>query len=218
MLKSNDCFWSELPFVTEDNITAALSEILSFETLLPSLLKLQKVDLIDVDGAILIYNHLIHLCDDSVEQAESLLVMSYFGHLSEENLSPLPKPSCSALDLLLIELSNFQLTRATEAKYLDSKWKKCSNMITSLSKESCVWLLKNWLISLTACDLSIMISLTFENRNETVSPGNILMLTPDLGINYSLKVVECDPKPPHKLRNRLQREKLLAKCCQENYF
>ena len=99
--------------MTEDNITAALSEILSFETLLPSLLKLQKVDLIDVDGAILIYNHLIHLCDDSVEQAESLLVMSYFGHLSEENLSPLPKPSCSALDLLLIELSNFQLTRAT---------------------------------------------------------------------------------------------------------
>ena len=75
-------------------------------------------------------------------------------------------------------------------------------MITSLSKESCVWLLKNWLISLTACDLSIMISLTFENRNETDSPGNILMLTPDLGINYSLKAVDCDPKPPHKLRNR----------------
>ena len=105
--------------------------------------------------------------------------------------------------------------------------------VNHLSKEGCIYLLQNWLLSLVLCDVSFFITfriVSIESDHQEVvitcqtsdQSGIVLYLLPtkndapstlsssasssSVAIQYEVKVVDCDPKPANKLRGRKEIE------------
>ena len=100
--------------------------------------------------------------------------------------------------------------------------------VNHLSKEGCIYLLQNWLLSLVLCDVSFFITFQIvsidDDHQEVVTTcqsddcgGIVLCLLPtkndaptlsssssscSMAIQYEVKVVDCDPKPAKKIRSR----------------
>ena len=107
--------------------------------------------------------------------------------------------------------------------------------MNGLSKEACIYLLQNWLLSSALCDVSFfvtfqLLSSRHPSRHYDGSEGDefqILALNEEcqsrdrggivfcslqnndsraVPIHYEVKVVDCDPKPAKKLRGRIKVE------------
>jgi inositol-pentakisphosphate 2-kinase len=95
------------------------------------------------------------------------------------------------------------------------------------SVSDCIYLLRNWLLSLTMCDVSIFVTLE-ETQDEDgyvmVDRGSQndcrIVRAPDATVSgtttarrfrYSLHVIDCDPKPAKKLDGRAEKEKVFAR-------
>lgn len=232
--------------VKKEHIRSALIQILR-QTLIQereALLKIrhiqQNYDLLDADGAIYLYNILVHNhCEGSHESAQSLI--------NNQHHNSLP-PDCHVLKEILTEIQTFRksleaLKKAQEQNDMHNDWmtvshKKVAELAGQLSKDSCVWLLKNWLLSLAMCDVSIFMTYkpvvglgryisTKDNSPKTQTesePGIVdipiqyesLACTTGQSTNdcyvklyYSMKLVDVDPKPPSKLMKREKQEILI---------
>lgn len=227
-------------------ITRTVSRVLDRESLLSNMLAMQQLDVIDGDGAVMIYDRLVELCEGSNIEAERILDdAASAAHLdlfmeqkestgdgcssSSEYLfaaSPYTIPKCNALDTLLDAIAEFQTHihsrietgSSPDADVVNAAHIKCTECIGQLSKEACIYLLQNWLLSLALCDVSFFVTFQFLTDSEcqakegcqTCDHGGIALcsmqdddaVSCNMGVHYEVKIVDCDPKPAKKLRSR----------------
>ena len=218
----------------QDAIVEAVSEILMKEPLLSRLHNAQKFDFIDTDGAILIWNHLVQLCDGNLNKAENL-VNQYQGRIKKiddimmESKSRIEQNGLSALCNRIAsfreEIKNVQ----ADEKFLSKAYKETSELIGHLNKEESVQVLATWLLSLSMCDLSFFVTLSPGTTSYTTCTSNLssesifsTQTEDSLGsvvishkgsapakYFYNVKVVDCEMKPSRKLRNREQSEAVM---------
>jgi hypothetical protein len=144
-----------------------LVQVLLQEPFLSRVLALQKLDLLDTDGAILVFRRLIQLCDGDEKRAESLLEDFPLEWTQGDPITvplltscPLPQPKetvhlaelCEQMAVVAIGLEHGtspSLQNIREAR----------QTLDSLSLHECRYLLQAWLISLTICDLTFFLHL-----------------------------------------------------------
>lgn len=156
------------------------TQILVEEALLAKLLRLQRLDVVDADGAMLIYERLVELCGD---EADCMLdspcrlkpcIDSRDGD-SVLSGSPFNKPSeCASLGRLLHEIECFAFRLNDSIVSLNDMNKaleSAKSHVKTLSRDACVYLLKNWLLSLAMCDVSIFLVLNPVGGNDAVDEG-----------------------------------------------
>jgi len=257
-----------------DAITRIVSTILHHEhKLLSNILSIQQLDVIDGDGAVMIYERLVQLCNGSNVEAEAMLDEALLvssddfvadavdkqkqnnGYRSISESSPFTFPQhCKSLRNLLDEIEKFDKymrdhhlqkkeIAAVNDNYngnitldeptVDAAHIKSMDHINHLSKEGCIYLLQNWLLSLVLCDVSFFITFRvvsiecahqevlrkcqsddqsgikvclLPTKNDASATLSSLASSSSVAIQYEVKVVDCDPKPAKKLRGRKEIE------------
>ena len=170
------------------DLTAA---VLFEEDFLPRLLALQKLDILDADGALCVYGRLLDLCGGSQDAAETVLDSGFKIAMSSTvplhsilRASPLEPPSdnCANLSRLcdeveklscLLETASPSLPEETE---LDRLRNRAADIAANLSLEDCRYLLQTWLLSLSMCDLSFFVTfhaLSFEDSIALKKPSAV---------------------------------------------
>jgi hypothetical protein len=236
-----------------DMTIGVVTAVLGRETrMLSNMLKMQQLDVIDGDGAVIIYDRLVHLCGTNLE-AEKLLDEASItpspefatsgkrvaaAEISRSIIaSPYAFPECESLSELLGETHRCrQIFRHVRqhASAIDASHVKCIKCVSGLSKEACVYLLQNWLLSLALCDVSFFVTFQLLGSHQqrrghgdddvrqclgaieecqTCDRGGIMLHSPRDGspavpVHYEVKVVDCDPKPARKLRDRMNVESM----------
>jgi inositol-pentakisphosphate 2-kinase len=154
-----------------DTLTSFTTQILLREELLTKLLRLQRLDVVDADGAILIYERLRELCEkDTDVLLDSSSPLEQQAKAKKDDMlgsSPFRKPcDCPALDTILDQIDCFsrQLKSLPTGQLpsfhvMDHAHERSKSCIQSLSQDACVYLLKNWLLSLVMCDVSFFLVL-----------------------------------------------------------
>jgi inositol-pentakisphosphate 2-kinase len=197
-----------------DLVTTLASQILVQEKILEKLQSLQRLDIIDADGAILIYERLRELCGD---QADDLLDSAFSlqestlkdnGQGSDVNKSPFKQPSdSSVLSVLLQEIESFSRKLhdchfQVKCDEMDEALERCTRLVDSLTQNACIYLLQNWLLSLVMCDVSIFLTVQTicSSREELKKLGACSVLAPGavkVNNNDNFRVVrrqsECSP-------------------------
>lgn len=177
-----------------DLVTTLASQILVQEKILEKLHSLQRLDIIDADGAILIYERLRELCgdqaDDLLDSAfslqESTLKEEDNGQGSDVNKSPFKQPSdSSVLSVLLQEIESFSRKLhdclfQVKCDEMDEALERCTRLVDSLTQNACIYLLQNWLLSLVMCDVSIFLTVQTicSSREELKKLGGRSVLAP----------------------------------------
>ena len=166
----------------------------------------KKFDILDVDGAILIYEQLLLLCNGEIDTAENLIDNQYedilnkiqSGNLDQQvfldmNSTQLHHAigTCTHEYNILIE----ELGRDIDHHLLNEKYNHVRTLVKNLNRYDCARLLGNWLISQALVDLSFFICI------QQISSK---------GICYEIKVVDYDCKPSKKLRYKALLEQKLS--------
>ena len=155
-------------------VEGLLLPALTRESLIGKLLTLQKLDVLDVDGAALVSERLLQICEGSRQAAEEFLSSWTRGSDHEQGAihdlfenSPFRAPDERVALLELCGLVEQLYTIMTGSypdlpskRSLDDLHFKSTQLVARLSKQECAFLLANWLLSLAMCDVSIF--LTFE--------------------------------------------------------
>ena len=244
-----------------DVITKTVSRVLSRESLLSNMVAMQELDVIDGDGAVLVYERLVHLCDGSNAEAEKALDEAVLTARDGFTIgtqrppaptgravdylfasSPYEAPQCKVLDQLLDEIVQFHIhlhsglqedgSIKPDEGVMNASHAKCIEYVNELSKEGCIYLLQNWLLSLALCDVSFFVTFRYllgkeqiaaeaKFERQTCDHGGIALCSmqseddaassvftrkSSLSVHYEVKIVDCDPKPAKKLRNRSKAE------------
>ncbi len=225
-----------------DALASVLAQLLSQEPLLARLWAMQAMDALDVEGAALVFRRLAALCGG--DEAAAL------ARLAAAELEPL----AGAVDRLA-ELEEAVAREASRSLGSDARGaggdgdgdgdgagdgdaarhEQARAAVKALSEEDCMLLLRRWLVSLGACDASLMISLRQcrpeEGSSEPEGSGPSHLQTAatagairwaaveggdsPIHLAYSLRVVDVGPKPPTKvLAKAALEEQILAMAAQ----
>lgn len=211
-----------------DALADLLARVLAQEPLLERLWALQAMDVLDVEGAGLVLQRLTALCGGAEAKA--------LARLATAELEPLA--AVVPEEPRLVELEG-TLARAVarggrgkedddEPEEADCVWQAQQHQqaraaVAALSDDNCVWLLRRWLVSLGACDASLMVSLR-RCRGNAVEPhlqtaaetAGVLRLDANgqqddeeggaCAVAYCVHVVDLGPKDPRKIISKAQLE------------
>ena len=239
---SNDDIHAILSYYLQ-NITAF---ILEKEDFLSKLKDLQKLDWIDEDGAILIYHHLVNLCNGSHEDAEKVLdsqtsikqSKGISNNYREFSISPFCAEKVSDRVYKLVELNSVIRCFIQKDSHLDNHtnilngyYERAKCLIHDLTILDCQFILQNWLLSLSMCDVSFFVTISpstnsisssdiidniyhmvndfsqqdfLVKQQDLSSPGAMIYCGRE--ILYRVKVIDYDKKPASKLRKRYLKE------------
>lgn len=236
-------WWNEIPIVglrqpslspekkqTCTQVLRLVQLVLSEENILSRLRRLQLLDVLDADGAVLVYSRLVDLCGTQ-ELAETLLdSVTECIQPPDDNKqsylvsSPFRRPECEGLDNLIRMVDDFADYLPHPSGKHETFHAQAVCCIEGLSKDACVYLLQNWLLSLVANDVSVFITLcpqegsqlelspllhawSIDRKQAASSPGRIVEAS-GLEFLYLVKLVDCEAKPSRKLRERRKTEAL----------
>lgn len=175
------------------------SEVLYREPLLSRLLSAQRLDILEVEGAVFVFARL-----------QSLLPLNTPDATNDRILLELDKPMgdidawlAQWKDTLFVEEPS-QLSRHERERMR----KKAVASVNEMSEGDCARLLVAWLTSQTVADCSIMLALApacstceiVEERQQKESAGRLRNFA------YSLCVVDVGPKPPTCIQKQATRE------------
>jgi inositol-pentakisphosphate 2-kinase len=191
----------QLRDILQDELVEVISKILYQDAIVPQLLTAQKqMDLLDADGAILVYERLVDLCEGSKEIAEQLIDADYnFGKAH------------TSLSSNLNEFYDYLHDSCGVNAFCADRYNRGKLLIQTLDKADCVDLLQKWLLSLVLCDLSIFIIISkcsdgwvssIDSHRIQTSSGRLLQ--------YTIKVIDYDRKQAKKLRERKQLDEKFA--------
>jgi len=187
----------------QSELTQIVSDVLFMDSFLQMLLEKQRYyDILDADGAILVYNRLVSLCGNSNEEAEMLLDAEY---------DPIKKQCSSQTFEDFVHYLNVRDRPSNETR--ESWYNAGTKLIEGLGKDECIILLQNWLLSLVLCDISFFIMLRKCNTSGgSAANSTSQLITTRCGVklSYEIKVVDYDRKPAKKLRKRDQAEAKIA--------
>jgi Inositol-pentakisphosphate 2-kinase len=208
-------------------LLSALSLILREECLVSRLLRLQMLDVIDGDGAVMIYDHLLTLCHgDEIRVHEMLDVVPVRTAAGKSSgclaASPFHRPKSELLDRFLLDVEVFS-SKASTLQERDSAYCRSQGMVCVFSETDCVFLLRNWLLSLAMCDVSILVAIAPTDMTKHVAPKQAewqfkrphgdshygLLGSGSSEWVYTIKIVDCDNKPASKLSKRGKKEELI---------
>ena len=166
-----------------DSIMEAVAHILHREDFLSRLLTLQKLDWIDADGAIVLYEILkckvpsksgseIHslidnICWVPIEKEAARHLQTTSNKLATQMIRSNPTPlsdSCGAPLMNLIDfIARFRSESCRKQRLssfdLEEVHADCIRMAESLNVDEIIYLLRTWLLSLAMCDVSFFVSL-----------------------------------------------------------
>jgi hypothetical protein len=171
-----------------------VASVLDGEDVLSNLLPLQKLDVVDADGAILLYQSLVQLVAGSRDDAERLLDEVIPGGtpikdaqtqalsvlhplLVDSPLSPPNGGSNATLNRLCEEIESLEhllldsaclLSTLPSEEEMESARVGASLLLEELSVEECRFLLQNYLLSLAMCDVSFFITIHPASMDTTV--------------------------------------------------
>lgn len=188
-----------------------IEEVLKMEReLLNSVVLMQERDVLDVEGAALVLHRLMKTHSQS--DALGLINEALCGQ-EGKLVAPPDSDSVEALAWYADQPIPSEETRRSAFEYIES-----------LDDEMCVQLLANWLLSLAACDISIMTSFTTIHHEGDVeltscpqreeSAGVIRPTDKSIGksIAYCIGLTDLGPKDSDKIISKAIKEK---KFCQE---
>ena len=169
----------------KDHLLNMAAAVLCAEVFLSKILSLQRLDILDADGAICVYNRLVDLCGGSCDDAELLIDSLHHVATSSSkqphNLlkeSPLDPPTdYEGISRLCMEVENFSYLLGKDRSSLPSESvqdgfrKRALDIVSTLSMDECRYLLQIWLISLTVCDLSFF--LAFHAVKPACNPNSV---------------------------------------------
>jgi exo-beta-1,3-glucanase (GH17 family) len=119
---------------------------------------------------------------------------------------------------------------------MDSWYTRANGLVQKFSKDDCVGLLQNWLLSLMMCDLSFIITVSCPSNNvankdnnnknttnrskynfySTTMSEHKIVTKDGYKLDYQIKVIDIDGKPARKLRNRDKMENKIAQFLSTN--
>jgi hypothetical protein len=196
--------WKQSGSGDKDILQEILVEILCSgvaQDLLQRILLWQKLDVLDVDGAVLIYERLVDFCQ-SEKEAQDLLDQIQLEDIirSDESKDTIPAIPmlesspfrCDRMPVTEQEvlrkfcqttlefrnrlrdwISEHRIEPTSDAAFMEQARNKLLDMIQcELSIMACIFLLRNWLLSLMMCDVSIFV--TVEEQFLTMDKGELL--------------------------------------------
>ena len=102
--------------------------------------------------------------------------------------------------------------------YHQNYW-RVVELVKKFSRVTCCYLLQQWLASTALCDISFILTICradqpeqqqhkqpSKKKNHTVDHFSTMVGVDDHTWNYSIKIIDCDPKPVVKLRQREKKE------------
>jgi hypothetical protein len=211
--------------VVQMNFADLLANILLSESLLGEIKLLQSLDILDVEGCNEIFARLVYLTG-SVEQALRQLDQSVSEDFDLSAISTLnsivafherpdtmqtpqqydrqvTKPDTRG-DILFGQLLRFSVEKATKPALLE--W------VGNLVVEDCLFLLRSWLIALSAKDMSIIIAISICRREDVDSVSADYDRISRENIEYSMGLIDYGPKPVEKLLKKIKEE---PKICEQ---
>ena len=222
-------------FKWKDMVLESLSEILSKESILQKMLAIQKLDILDADGASLVFQSMVKHCGGSFVDAERDIDGCKESSMNRHKASihPLFRHSPFSLPLqhgglisLCEEIENFSRVldssqsvskNALSGAKLDQLRHQAIKCVAELSYHECQYLLKNWLLSSALCDASIFCTCEVAPSSALASPpialegtsmSKIFIGEDDAEhiVRYQLRLTDCGSKPARKLRCLEERE------------
>jgi inositol-pentakisphosphate 2-kinase len=155
-----------------ETLTSFMTQILLREEMLAKVLRLQRLDVVDADGAIVIYERLREISEkDADALLDSPTSLEERTEAKEDDIlvsSPFRKPrACPDLDTLLDQINCFSRQLKSlptgqpqpSSHIMDKAHERSKSCVKSLSRDASVYLLKNWLLSLVMCDVSFFLVL-----------------------------------------------------------
>lgn len=252
---------TEMEAVLEDIMLQVITSDLGKE-LLSKLLAWQKLDVLDVDGVVLVYCRFVALlsCKASLDNTEMksssqhLSAQECLDNITMQDLKPIHSgfsddtppiqnsgdevcpllaqspfafgrdSSSNSIVELCKEVESFQMALSKEWPELPSKGnmdearQRSLAIVEELTLEECRFLLLNWLLSLSMCDVSIFVVLKAippveATEGETTDDDPTIRIsfghtTTDL--TYHLQVIDTDQKPARKLQQRQEKESVFS--------
>jgi hypothetical protein len=173
----------EISFSSSEKVSTILqeitTEILYHESFLTKLLRFQTMlDILDADGAILVYEHLVRLCNGSFDEAERCIDVEdhyligkdvdlalqcdhfqhYFGTESLESHALIDL--CNAFQKISFDQNCMIGNKLVSSSLVvEDYYQQGIACICNLSKDDCIYLLQNWLLGQCMNDLSFFITL-----------------------------------------------------------
>lgn len=200
------------------------ARILKREAFLETLGGLQRsFDTLDGDGAILVYRRLVDIFGGSEDQAEVFLesytaltadMGSEFSHFKWNGDS-----SLKGWNDFLKEIESTEQTMGVgmDDEVYNRNYHRATELVKKFSLLTCGYLLQQWLASIALCDISFFLTIcraddAGQNQQQNNDKDKIVnTIVGDNGCiwNYSIKIIDCDPKPVSKLREREQKESII---------
>mmetsp|Transcript_2255 Transcript_2255/g.4157 ORF Transcript_2255/g.4157 Transcript_2255/m.4157 type:complete len:586 (+) Transcript_2255:97-1854(+) len=204
------------------------------QELLAKLVEWQKLDVLDVDGVGGVYERVVNLCRGSHEEAQAILDDIKLEDLNMKSTprqrtalplfesSPfdsdhLDEESYRLLHVFCEETYDFQqcLIRSNpdlpDEAFMNAKRHKLVQMINQFSLPACQFVLRNWLLSLAMCDVSVFLTLQkLDDVDIVFDPDEVVVVSSEVvklqHFAYRLRLIDCDQKPAKKLKGRTHKE------------
>jgi Inositol-pentakisphosphate 2-kinase len=218
--------------ITAEALSTTVAHVLHAEPLISNILATQQLDILEVDGAVIVYNRLLQLCANNEQTVNTLLQQAAVGNGWSVNHSDCVQRFEHLQDVLYTDEPHTLSEAELNTKHVAA----CEAVNTLLSTDDCVLLLTLWALAQAAADCSIMLSLskrtaegdsvrtksisaTSDNYSTaaaaavvgaSASDGNMLQSSECAGqigdISYCLCAVDVGPKPSNQLQKQQKRE------------
>lgn len=180
-------------------LVETLAQILVEEPVLERVLALQRRDVVDVEGAHLLWGRLVAALGSSA---------AVEAELAQALTAPVPAPTPHLVDKLAWSW------RGDGAIPSPQQQEVAASCVALLEHRETVNLLANWLLALAAADCSVMIALAQLDRplpsrrlQAASSPGTL-----PCGVAYEMGLTDVGPKPPYKAAFKFQQETEFCAC------
>jgi hypothetical protein len=209
-------------------LKAVLYKILAQEPLLGRLKALQQLDVLDADGADLVYARALSLCGGGELQLLKLLDESERAPLP---LVPQSTEGSAAPPLPLPPIQSSANSEDPAASSYGQQRDEWTRWTQQLALAECVQLLHHWRVSLAAADCSVMFTVqpvqlgsggedaAGKDVPQSVAAPGLATYKAKKGrevqLAYRLTVVDTGPKPISKLRRHLKQDEEMCRCFEE---
>eukprot|EP00953_Heterococcus_sp_UTEX-ZZ885_P010091 5893-Heterococcus_DN1.PRE.2 len=212
--------------ITAEALSTTVAHVLHAEPLISNILATQQLDILEVEGAVIVYNRLLQLCENNEQTVNTLLQQAAAGNGWSANHSDCVQRLEHLNDVLYTDEPH----TLSEAELHSKHAAACEAVNTLLSADDCVLLLTLWSLAQAAADCSIMLSLSKRTsagdssisnntaaaaavEGASANDGNRLQSSQCAGqigdISYCLCAVDVGPKPSKQLHKQQKREPLI---------